>query len=409
MNTARGPRRSRRLIVLAILLLALVCVPPYGRTSAEARIYYPVSEAQKQCLKTAAWPEDESSPLMNSDIPKSRVVNIGFEDVTSADPTRIPAIARELNSVNATGVSISVGRLDWIGFPWDEYKTWQSEEVVRTGRDYVGEAIEAFICSDSGQRRTISLNIDTLSGREIEVDPQIAGINAEGVVSKNWVSISAWKNTDLTERLERLTSEIVHRYSPDSINITEMMFPSYTFSEADYLDFQNYSGLSEWPHRADGTINTESELIYQWRCDAVASIIDGVANQLVGSGVQLTMDVRSPINADLRGRRDSGQDYEQLLKIVDRLNIWNFQGINSTGYYATNQLASFYVDQDPSRFGIEIGLWDDQEAISANVLEHELSQAEQHNVPHLSVTPTSLMDHEAWDTLRRIWGSPDNH
>lgn len=93
------------------------------------------------------------------------------------------------------------------------------------------------------------------------------------------------------------------------------------------------------------------------------------------------MDVRSPKNGDLRGRLDSGQDYAALLKMVDRLNIWNFQGIDSTGYYATDQLAGFYVDQDPTRYGIEIGLWDSDGAISPEALEIELLLAEDCNVP----------------------------
>ncbi|KUM31106.1 hypothetical protein AQ436_16445 [Arthrobacter sp. EpRS66] len=394
--------------MLAILLPALVCVPPYGRPSAEARIYHPVSEAQKQCLKTAVWPEDESSPLMNSDIPKARVVNIGFEDVTSADPARIPDIARELNSVNATGVSISVGRLDWIGFPWAENKDRQSSEVQDTGRDYVREAINAFICSDRGVRRTISLNIDTLLGRELEHRPEIAGINAQGTVSKNWTSVSSWKHSGLTERLASLTSELVHRYSLQSINITEMMFPSYTFSDADLADFQDFSSLGDWPRNLDGSIDTDATAIHEWRSDAVEKIMAEVASRLSGTGVELTMDVRSPVDSDLRGRLDSGQDYAALLQIVDRLNIWNFQGINSTGYYATDQLADFFVEEDPARYGIEIGLWDQDGAISPETLEHELRLAEERNVPRLSITPTSLMDQKAWDILRRVWGSPES-
>jgi len=406
MNAGRGSRRRWRAAVLATLLISLVCVPPYGRTSAGTRIYHPVTAAQQQCLATALAPDSQGSRSTVGNAGSSRVVNIGFEDVTSADPTRIPDIARQLDSVNATGVSISVGRLDWIGFPWAEYKEMQSSEVAGTGRDYIREAIDAFICSESGQRRTISLNIDTLLGRELECRPEIAGVNAEGNISRNWTSVSSWKNGGLTERLAALTSQLVQRYSPDTINITEMMFPSYTFGDADLKDFQSFSGMNTWPRRFDGTTDAGADALHEWRSDAVQKIMAEVASQLTGTEVELTMDVRSPINEDLRGRLDSGQDYARLLGIVDRLNIWNFQGINSTGYYDTAQLASFYTAKDPSRFGIEIGLWDHDGSISPEALEHELRLAEESNVRHLSVTPTSLMDQQAWDVLRRVWGSP---
>ncbi|WP_214290216.1 hypothetical protein, partial [Escherichia coli] len=141
-----------------------------------------------------------------------------------------------------------------------------------------------------------------------------------------------------------------------------------------------------------GLIDTDAAAIYEWRSDAVGKIMAEVATQLSGTDVELTMDVRSPINGDLRGRLDSGQDYAALLEMVDRLNIWNFQGIDSTSYYATDQLAGFYVDQDSTRYGIEIGLWDSDGAISSEALEKELLLAEDCNVPYVSITPTSLMD-----------------
>jgi len=406
MSADRKPRRRRRLALLSVLLLSLLCVPPHGRTSAETRIYHSVSAAREQCLNTVQWTENGSNNPMESDASSARVINVGFEDVTSADPGRIPEIAKQLDSVNATGVSISVGRLDWIGFPWAEYKNMESSEVASTGRDYVREAFDAFICSDRGARRTISLNIDTLLGRELEQRPEIAGVNAQGEASKNWTSISSWKYSGLTDRLTELASELVQRYSPDSINITEMMFPSYTFGDADLTDFQKFSGMNSWPLHPDGLIDTDAAAIYEWRSDAVGNIMAEVATQLSGTEVELTMDVRSPKNGDLRGRLDSGQDYAALLKMVDRLNIWNFQGIDSTGYYATDQLAGFYVDQDPTRYGIEIGLWDSDGAVSPEALEKELLLAEDCNVPYVSITPTSLMDQGAWDVLRRVWGSP---
>lgn len=406
MITDRGSRRKRRLLLLSVLLLSLVSVPPHGRTSAETRIYHPVPAAQEECLSTVQRPEKEGNNPMKSDAANARVVNIGFEDVTSADPTQIPEIAEQLDSVNATGVSISVGRLDWIGFPWAENEDLQSSAVEDTGRDYVREAIDAFICSDRGARRTISLNIDTLLGRELEQRPEIAGVNAQGEASKNWTSISSWKYSGLTDRLTELASELVQRYSPDSINITEMMFPSYTFGDADLTDFQKFSGMNSWPLHPDGLIDTDAAAIYEWRSDAVGKIMAEVATQLSGTDVELTMDVRSPINGDLRGRLDSGQDYAALLEMVDRLNIWNFQGIDSTSYYATDQLAGFYVDQDSTRYGIEIGLWDSDGAVSPEALEKELLLAEDCNVPYVSITPTSLMDQGAWDVLRRVWGSP---
>lgn len=396
---------------LALAAVAIICGPLERRGSAETQTYPPASDHGQQCAQApldsreTATTQQGIDPMANAP-QRNRTVNIGFEDVTSNDPARITELARQLDSVNATGVSISVGRLDWLGFPSEEFQDSHSHPVAQTGRDFVGEAIAALRCTPDGERRSISLNIDTLLGRELDSRPDLAGVNFHGEASENWASISAWKHSGLTDRLEQLSIQLIHRYAPDSINITELMFPAFTFSAADFQDFQDHSGLQSWPRHLDGTIDTESELIHRWRSDAVATIVSRVAQAMEETSVQLTMDVRPPAGVDLRGRLDSGHDYAQLLETVDRLNIWNFQGVNSAGHCATDQLAELFVDQEPSRYGIEIGLWEQGGAISTEALEFELGLAEEHRVPNLSITPTSLMDHDAWNALRRFWGSP---
>lgn len=333
----------------------------------------------------------------------SRVVNVGFEDIASEDPARITDIAQRLDSVKATGVSLSIGRLDWVAFPWPSHREIESSEVAQTGRDYVAEAISAFRCDAQGKQRTIYLNIDTLLGREIERQPSLAGINAEGHPSKNWASISAWKDGGLEERLVELVNEAVWRYAPDGINITELMFPAYTFGDDDLENFAKFSDRSDWPRLVDGTIASNSPQIYQWRSSTVTSIMKNVAASLGETGPMLTMDVRSPASDDPRGRPDSGQDYGQLLRVVDRLNIWNFRGIASTNQFSTSELAERYMNEDPQKYSLEIGLWEGNGAMDSRSVRKELQNAEKQSLPHVSITPTSLMDDSIWAVLEGAW------
>ena len=425
MSTAKSQRLRRKLAEAAIIGLAtifLVAAAYYmtGPPTSTAHQQAPTPDStgvaplppQRTC-QDSLRADGDSSPGDDLDMHRSntgslrtqfsRVVNVGFEDITAEDPARIPEIARRLDSVRATGVSLSIGRLDWVAFPWPAQRDVESSEVKQTGRDYVAEAISAFRCDEQGKPRTIYLNIDTLLGRELERQPSLAGVNAEGHPSKNWASISAWKERGLDARLVELVSEAVRRYEPDGINVTELMFPSYTFGDDDLENFAKFSGRSDWPRLADRTIDSTSEQIYQWRSDAVTSIMKKVADSLDEAGPVLTMDVRSPVNGDPRGRPDSGQDYGHLLQVVDRLNIWNFRGIASSNRFSTNDLVRRYMKQEPELYSLEIGLWEGEGAMNSSSVRKELQNAEDHSLPHVSITPTSLMDDSIWSALEMAW------
>ena len=425
MSTAKSQRLRRKLAEAAIIGLAtifLVAAAYYmtGPPTSTAHQQAPTPDStgvaplppQHTC-QDSLRADGDSSPGDDLDMHRSntgslrtqfsRVVNVGFEDITAEDPARIPEIARRLDSVRATGVSLSIGRLDWVAFPWPAQRDVESSEVKQTGRDYVAEAISAFRCDEQGKPRTIYLNIDTLLCRELERQPSLAGVNAEGHPSKNWASISAWKERGLDARLVELVSEAVRRYEPDGINVTELMFPSYTFGDDDLENFAKFSGRSDWPRLADRTIDSTSEQIYQWRSDAVTSIMKKVADSLDEAGPVLTMDVRSPVNGDPRGRPDSGQDYGHLLQVVDRLNIWNFRGIASSNRFSTNDLVQRYMKQEPELYSLEIGLWEGEGSMNSSSVRKELQNAEDHSLPHVSITPTSLMDDSIWSALEMAW------
>lgn len=351
----------------------------------------------RSCAKTPTKPS--AKPAARASV---RVVNIGFEDVTSNDPRRIRALAAKLDDVGATGVRIAVGRLDWIAFPWPGHQDIESGDVVDTGRDYVAEAIAAFRCDQDGRQRDIYLGIDTLFGREFKTHPEWAGVNQVGKRSPLFASVTAWKSGALTGRLADLAHELAVRYRPDAVNVTELMFDNDTFGSDDLADFTATEGAKAWPRSADGTIDRGSPRLQAWRSDAVASVVARVKKRLP-TGVDLTMDVRSPVVYDPIGRPDIGQNYPQLLRYVDRLVIWDFPGIASSGVFSAAQLSQLLFTQNPNRFELEIGLWKGRGIIPTSTLQRELRTAQAQGLPYVSVTPASLFSDEVWTTLQREW------
>jgi hypothetical protein len=334
------------------------------------------------------------------------VVNVGFEDLVSDDPDRIAFLASRLDAVGATGVRIAIGRLDWIAFPWAGHEDIESSDVVETGRDYAAEAIAAFRCDKNGYRRDIYVGIDTIFGRELERHPDLAGVNETGERSTHFASLTSWKSGPFSDRLADLAHEVAVRYSADVVNVTELMFDNDTFGLEDLADFTKAHGRTDWPRAADGTVDRNDPGFQEWRSDAMVSILARVQKRLEGTGAALTLDVRSPVSSDPRGRPELGQHYPRLLEHVDRLVLWNFPGTDGTsGIFDTAQLSELLIDESPDRYELEIGLWNWKQggSISTATLRRELDAALAHDIRFVSVTPTSLFTQDIWLVLRQTW------
>ncbi|MCA1307251.1 hypothetical protein LC082_10105 [Microbacterium esteraromaticum] len=346
----------------------------------------------------------ETAPPPASDIPAHRAVNFGVEDLVDERPGHLEALAARLDQVGANTVSISVGRLDWIEFPWAGNERNQSSDVIETGRDYVGEAVNAFRCAADGTRRTVVLGIDTLFGRDIQRGTVPAGQTVGGWASDLFTGLSAWKSDELSGRLTALAEELAVRYQPDAINITELFFDTTVYGPADLADFQGVSGLSEWPRRNDGGVDAHHPAVSAWKTDALVGVLAGLERVLTPHGVDLTADVRGPLDLQTPTRNDIGQGYPEMLAHVARLNIWDFPGVNQRiGVLDADDYASVLFTPAPDDYSLEIGLWLGAGAIGADVLRRELSSASDLGIRSVSVTPASLMTDAHWNVLQQEW------
>ncbi len=334
-----------------------------------------------------------------------RVINVGYEDVVNDDPQRLKELATQLDAMGATGVRIAVGRMDWVTFPWAGRPSAQSGDVVDTGRDYVGEAIEALRCDQHGMARNVYLGIDVLFGREFEKNPQWAGVNQTGDRSDLFASVSAWKEGQLTTLLADLAREVATRYQPDAVNITELLFDLDTFGPRDLADFRKTTGLRDWPRNAKGKVDVSDRRVQKWRTDALVSVVKAVKKRIAPTGVDLTMDVRIPVEPTRKGRPDLGQDYPKLLEHVDRLVLWDFPGMTSTGVFRAKDLGPLLLSRYPDRFELEVGVWRDSKGVIGDeVVAKEVSEAEAAGFGVILVTPASLLNPATRAALEQEWG-----
>ncbi|MFK0005289.1 hypothetical protein [Paenarthrobacter sp. NPDC090522] len=344
-----------------------------------------------------------ASPGGGGSRPSDRMVNLGFEDIVTKDPQHLPELAKRLDSVNATAVSLSVGRTDWTAFPWAGRPGSFSGEVSATGRDYVAEAIKAVGTSADGEKRDIVLTIDVLLGRALQEDPSLAGRDVHGRASTSFAGVAALRAGAAGARLVALAAEVARKYHPTAVDLTELMFDDFTFGPDDLQDYKATTGQADWPRLGNGSIDTADAHIRTWRSEAMADIARKVSAAVEPFGVKAETDVRSPTKSASGDRAESGHDYDLLLKQVDRLHVWQYVGLNDERAPSTEELVRAMNRRAGSRMSLSLGMWANDGIISADTFRNALKDAARGGAQSVSVTPASLMEGAHWEALKEAW------
>ena len=326
-----------------------------------------------------------------------RTVGVGYETVVDAAHT-LPALARRLDEVNANSVTISVGRLDWTAFPWDAHP----ELEAVPGRDHAAEAIKALGTGSDGRKRRITLTVDLLIPGWISTNPGLAGINFDGTRSTDFASVTALTTGPVGERLVEFVAEVTRRYQPDAVALTELMFDNNTYGGDDRDSYMLASGANDWPRLGNGDIDVDHPGIASWRSEALASVVAKAAAAAHSNGATLDMDVRAPWDDPAGDRPESGHDYALLASAADRIVLWNYFGLNGKGPGYSAELARAMAKR-PGRFAISVGMWATDGSISAADLASGLEASVSGGATAVAVTPSSMLDDDAWRALRKAW------
>ncbi|MEO3934711.1 hypothetical protein WMO79_18085 [Micrococcaceae bacterium Sec7.4] len=347
--------------------------------------------AVTSCSGPLEGPAGQAAP------PAERTVGVGYETVVDSADT-LPVLAKRLDEVNANSVTISVGRLDWTAFPWAAHP----ELEAVPGRDHAAEAIKALGTGSDGKKRRITLTVDLLIPGWISTNPGLAGINFDGTRSADFASVTALATGPVGERLVEFVAEVTKRYQPDAVALTELMFDNNTYGGDDRDSYMRASGTTDWPRLANGDIDVDHPGIASWRSTALASVVAKAATAAHANGATLDMDVRAPWDDPAGDRPESGHDYGMLASAADRLVVWNYFGLNDKepGYSAALARG---MAQRSGKFVISVGMWATGGSISAADLAAGLEASVAGGATAVAVTPSSMLDDDAWRALRRAW------
>lgn len=330
-------------------------------------------------------------------LPRERAVAFGFEDV-AVENAGWPAARSRLRRANANAITLSVGRGDWLAFPWRPAATWESSIVARTRRDFVREALEGL------DGFPVTLVVDCLAPRAITRDLSIAGQTSRGRRSPEFLSVSSLDGGYFGAHLVSMCAEVARRYRPERIGLTELMFDDATFGPADLAHFRKYTGRPAFPVGVDGQVDGMHRSVQRWRSEALARFARRISVAVGKYGVAVDMDVRMNWRDPGGDRADSAHDYALLLGAVDRIAVWNYFALSGAepGYGArvSGALRRRYGD----RVVMSTGLWAGQDGIVApEGMRSSLQAVARAGIGAVSVIPASLMSANHWGALGEVW------
>ncbi len=333
------------------------------------------------------------------------MISLGFED--TIDALGIPGLTANLDLVQATALAITIGRVDWVCFPWEGHEDALADGL-EPGRDYVAETIAAI-----GEGRRITAVIDVMVERWITRDASIAGIAVDGTASTEFASLTALTQGPVGDAILALAEEAGTRWATAAIGLTELFFDRWTFGaddRASYLAFQKRTGgkADDWPRTYSKAIDESHPSIGAWRSDAVTGFVAKVAAVAKSHGCTLDVEVR----AQWDGPTDhDGQDYPALLGVADRLVVWAYFALAGKEPAAVEALVRGLPGETKARYVISIGMWApvvglEAKSITTAQLRRGVEASLRGGAVASTVVPASLIDPSHWRELRVLWNPP---
>lgn len=347
---------------------------------------------------------------------KRLTIGVGFESLK--DPAQIDHIANKMDAAGAGGVTIAVGRPDWVAFPWEAHRdTWALSTT--TEDDPFGAALTKLSTDKAGKKREVTVVIDALAPDMIKRNPEEAGVNRWGEASTLFPNGPAYYSGTVGKRIVELCGEVAKRYQPDRIGLTELILDS-SFSEADKALYHHITGHRDWPRNDEGEIEFQHPTVHTYRSEVVADLVRRCRAAAAPYGVEIDTDVRAAWDDPNEDRSDSGHDYELLLKSGHHITVWNYFEMNDRpASYSKNLTLGLY--RQVGRHGIDnvtmsVGLWaggdsdlagsnQSEKTVSPRAMADGVRASLTNGVTRVSVTPASKMTDEHWAELGRMtWG-----
>lgn len=298
-------------------------------------------------------------------------------------------------------VGVGAGRVEWTYFRWKGHEdAWSNHQRGEPELDLLLEATRAF--REEGLE--VAAFVDLYAPGWIKAHPEAAAVHSDGKPSAEQVSLVELADGAFGARVVEMIEEIAARYPVDAVDVTEAAYGDTSFGKADLASFRALTGRRDWPRDAHGHVNVDDPAVWEWKSTLFERFAGKAARAVRRHGKRLYLDVAASWKDLSRNGRDFGQDYTRLLRIADRVVVWDYFAFEGLPPSASGDLARHLSAGFPaSHVDVSIGLWGKGGVVGPAEFDAALDAALAAGATQIWVTPNDQITDEHWaSVLRRL-------
>jgi biofilm PGA synthesis N-glycosyltransferase PgaC len=296
-------------------------------------------------------------------------------------------------------VGVGAGRVEWTYFRWKGHEdAWSNHQRGEPEQDLLLEAARAF--RDEGLE--VAAFVDLYAPAWIRAHPGSAAVHSDGKPSAEQVSLVELADGAFGARVVEMIEALAAGYPIDAVNVTEAAYGDTSFGDADLASFRALSGRRDWPRNAQGNVDVDDPAVWDWKCTLFERFAAKAAQAVRRHGKRLYLDVAASWKDLSRDGRDFGHDYARLLRLADRLVVWDYFAYEGLPPQASADLARHLAASFPaSHFDLSIGLWGKGGVVGPADFDAALEAALGAGATQLWVTPDDQVTDEHWASVIR--------
>jgi glycosyltransferase involved in cell wall biosynthesis len=296
-------------------------------------------------------------------------------------------------------VGIGAGRVEWTYFRWKGHEdAWSNHQRGEPDLDLLLEAATAF--REEGLE--VAAFVDLYAPAWIQAHPGSAAVHSDGKASAEQVSLVELADGPFGARVVEMIEDLAARYPVDAVDVTEAAYGDTSFGKADLESFRALTGRRDWPRDAHGHVDVEDPAVWEWKCTLFERFARKAALAVRRHGKRLYLDVAASWKDLSRNGRDFGHDYERLLRIADRIVVWDYFAYEGLPPGASGDLARHLAASFPtSHFDLSIGLWGQKAVVGPAEFDAALEAALAGGATQVWVTPNDQVTDEHWASVAR--------
>ncbi len=297
-------------------------------------------------------------------------------------------------------IGVGAGRVEWTHFRWKGHEeAWSPQQRGERKQDLLLEAARAF----RAEGLEVAAFVDLYAPAWIRAHPHAAAVHFDGTSSADQVSLAELADGAFGALVVEMIEELAARYPIDAVNLTEAAYGDTSFGKADLASFRSLTGRRDWPRDALGRVDVDDPTVWEWKCTLFERFVAKAARAVRKHGKRLYVDVAASWKDLSRNGRDFGQDYASLLRLADRVIVWDYFAHEGLPPSASADLARHLATSFPaSHIDLSIGLWGrGRAAVGPAEFDAALEATLAAGTSQVWVTPNDRLTDEHWASVVR--------